>query len=216
MLLEGEFGELEGQQALAVRRIDTNSKRLLSLIDELLTLARVHEGRAETTVGLDLREIARTAYDVVAPSWSQRELDTRIHLPELEVPVTGNRELLERVLVNLLGNAAKFTPDGGAVTLSVAVEGGEAVVTVRDTGIGIPADEQQQLFTRFFRSSLAQRHAIQGSGLGLSIAHAIVEEHGGSMRVESAPDHGTAFHVLLPLTPSRNVHDSTSVVLGDA
>ncbi len=217
MLVEGEFGELEKQQELAVRRIDTNSKRLLSLIDELLTLSRVHERRSGATLSLDLRDVACTAYDVVAPSWAQRELGTRLCLPDSEVPVTGNRELLERVLVNLLGNAAKFTPDGGTVTLTVAREGQEAVVTVRDTGIGIPADEQQHLFTRFFRSSLAQRHAIQGSGLGLSIAHAVVEEHGGVMRVESAPGRGSAFHVVLPLaTTSRNVHDSTSVVIGDA
>ena len=215
MLLEGEFGDLERQQQVAVRRIDTNSKRLLSLIDELLTLGRVHEGQAGATVALDLRDVARTAYDVVAPSWAQRELDAQLRLPDGEVPVTGNRELLERVLVNLLGNAAKFTPDGGEVTLAVVVEGDEAVVTVRDTGIGIPADEQQHLFTRFFRSSLAQRHAIQGSGLGLSIAHAVVEEHGGVMRVESTPGTGSTFLVLLPLAHPRNVQGSTRVVTGD-
>ena len=132
------------------------------------------------------------------------------------MPITGHRELLERVLVNLLGNAAKFTPDGGTLTLAVAVDGDDAVVTVSDTGIGIPLEEQQHLFTRFFRSSLAQRHAIQGSGLGLSIAHAVVAEHGGVMRVDSAPGQGSAFQVVLPLAGSRNVHDSTSVVPGDA
>lgn len=216
MLLEGEFGELGQEQQLAVRRIDTNGKRLLSLIDELLTLSRVHEGRVGVTSRLDLRDVAHTAYNVVAPSWVKRELDTQLCLPDSEVPVTGHRELLERVLVNLLGNAAKFTADGGRVTLAVAVEEEAAVVTVRDTGIGIPADEQQLLFTRFFRSSLAQRHAIQGSGLGLSIAHAIVEEHGGAMRVESSLGRGSAFHVVLPLAISRNVHDSTSVVHGNA
>ena len=212
MLLEGEFGDLERQQHDAVRRIDTNSKRLLSLIDELLTLARVHEGQSGAASLLDLREVARTAYDVVSPSWAQRELDAGICLPELEVPVMGSRELLERVLVNLLGNAAKFTPDGGQVRLAVVVEGEEAVVTVHDTGIGIPLEEQQHLFTRFFRSSLAQRHAIQGSGLGLSIAHAIVTEHGGAMQVVSGPGTGSTFHVRLPLTTSRNVQGSTIVV----
>jgi signal transduction histidine kinase len=153
---------------------------------------------------------------VVSPSWAQRDLDARLCLPDSEVPVTGNRELLERVLVNLLGNAAKFTPDGGTVTLAVAIEGEEAVATVSDTGIGIPADEQQHLFTRFFRSSLAQRHAIQGSGLGLSIAHAIVQEHRGVMQVESIPGAGSAFYVMLPLALPRNVQGSTSVGTGNA
>ncbi len=216
MLLEGEFGGLESRQELAVRRIDTNSKRLLSLIDELLTLARVHERQAGATQPLDLRDIARTSYDVVSPSWAQRNLDARLCLPDHDVTVEGNPELLERVLVNLLGNAAKFTPDGGAVTLALTAEREDAVVTVRDTGIGIPPEEQQHLFTRFFRSSLAQRNAIQGSGLGLSIAHSIVEEHGGTMHVESAPGTGTVFSVVLPLlAPSRNVQGSTTVALGD-
>ena len=216
MLLDGEFGDLGPPQEVAVRRIDTNSKRLLSLVDELLTLARVNERRAGATQELDLRDVASTAYDVVAPSWARGRLDARLCLSDDEVPVTGNRELLERALVNLLGNAAKFTPAGGAVTLAVAVEGDEAVVTVRDTGIGIPVEEQQHLFTRFFRSSLAQRHAIQGSGLGLSIAHVIVEEHGGVLRVDSAPGAGTVVQVVLPLTRSRNVQPSIRVVVADA
>lgn len=216
MLIEGEFGELEKQQEVAVRRIDTNSKRLLSLVDELLTLSRVQEGRAGEMESLDLRDVGRTAYDVVAPSWVQRDLDATICLSDTEVPVEGSRELLERVAVNLLGNAAKFTPDGGTVTLVVEAAAGNAVLTVRDTGIGIPQEEQQHLFTRFFRSSLAQRHAIQGSGLGLSIAEAIVREHGGSLEVNSSPGMGTAFQVRLPLGSPRNVQGSTKVVVGDA
>ncbi len=216
MLVEGEFGELETQQQVALRRIDTNSKRLLSLVDELLMLSQVQQAGAGEMVSLDLRDVGRTAYDVVAPSWAQRDLDARICLPDAEVPVEGSRELLERVAVNLLGNAAKFTPDGGTVTLDVEVVAGEAVLTVSDTGIGIPHEEQQHLFTRFFRSSLAQRHAIQGSGLGLSIAEAIVREHGGSLEVKSSPGVGTAFQARLPLGRPRNVHASTKVVVGDA
>lgn len=216
MLVEGEFGELETQQQVALRRIDTNSKRLLSLVDELLMLSRVSQGGAEEMVSLDLRDVGRTAYDVVAPSWEQRDLDARICLPDAEVLVEGSRELLERVAVNLLGNAAKFTPDGGTVTLDVEEVAGEAVLTVSDTGIGIPHEEQQHLFTRFFRSSLAQRHAIQGSGLGLSIAEAIVREHGGSLEVKSSPGVGTAFQARLPLGRRRNVHGSTKVEVVDA
>ena len=216
MLLEGEFGELGKQQSMAVQRIDSNSKRLLSLIDELLTLSRVNEGQAGATSPLDLCAVARTAYDVVAPSWSHRDLRAELSLPDAPVVVQGNRELLERVLVNLLGNAVKFTPAGGEVSLALRGQDEHAVLTVRDTGIGIPVEEQQHLFTRFFRSSLAQRHAIQGSGLGLSIAHAVVTEHGGRIEVESAPGVGTTVHVLLPLPVTRNIKTSTTVGVGDA
>lgn len=215
MLLEGEFGELTRHQRSALRRIDGNSKRLLTLIDELLILSRIHE-RAETETDLlDLRDVARTAYDVVSPQWAQRNLEVRRELPADQVPFEGNRELLERVLVNLLGNAVKFTPDGGRVALTVAVEGHEAVLAVRDSGIGIPEDEQEKLFTRFFRSSLAQRHAIQGSGLGLSIAQAIVAEHGGRMTVASRPGEETTFRVLLPMAGSRNTPSPLRVEHGE-
>lgn len=109
----------------------------------------------------------------------------------------------------------KFTPDGGTVRVRVDLEGTEALLTVRDTGIGIPLDEQQHLFTRFFRSSLATHHAIQGSGLGLSIARSMVEEHGGEMSVASQPGSGTEFRVRLPLRTHRNVKTSTIVGAGD-
>jgi PAS domain S-box-containing protein len=211
MLLEGEFGELSAAQRTAVSRVDSNSKRLLSLIDELLVLSRVHEGHSGATGELDLREVARAAYDVVAPSWGHRDLDAGIDLPDCPVTVVGNPELLERVVVNLLGNAAKFTPDGGRVRVGVGVDEDEALLSVRDTGIGIPLEEQQHLFTRFFRSSLAQRHAIQGSGLGLSIAHAVVEEHGGRMSVTSRPGEGTELEVRVPLVHAGNVKTSTTV-----
>jgi PAS domain S-box-containing protein len=216
MLLEDEFGELSGHQRNAIRRIDTNSKRLLSLIDELLTLARIQEGQAEVADQVDLREVARTAYDVVAPSWAQRTLTTELSLPDCEVAVTGNRELLERMLVNLVGNAVKFTPDGGEVALRLVADHGDAVLTVSDTGIGIPEEEQQHLFTRFFRSSLAQRSAIQGSGLGLSLARAVAEEHSGTLQVDSVPGEGATFSVRIPLTRERNMQDSTTVALGDS
>ena len=101
--------------------------------------------------------------------------------------------MLERVVINLMGNAVKFTPEGGRVEVALTCDDHTAEIAVSDTGIGIPADEQERLFSRFFRSSLAQQQAIPGSGLGLSIAHAIVEKHGGAMAVESEPGRGTVF-----------------------
>ena len=107
--------------------------------------------------------------------------------------------MLERVVINLADNAVKFTPDGGhvAVALSSSARSG------RPRGRGHrhrhPAHEQERLFNRFFRSSLAQEHAIPGSGLGLSIAHAIVEQHGGTLDVRSEPGKGTTFRVRLPV-----------------
>jgi signal transduction histidine kinase len=113
--------------------------------------------------------------------------------------VRGDRDMLERVVLNLTDNALKFTPDGGRVRVTLTADGERALLEVADTGIGVPAHEQQRLFDRFFRSSLAQHHAIPGSGLGLSIAHKIIEQHGGTLEVDSEAGAGSTFRVCLPL-----------------
>ncbi|MDF1606417.1 ATP-binding protein [Nocardioides sp. YIM 152315] len=200
MLQDGEYGELESAQLAAVRRVASNSSRLLSLIDDLLTLSRLQEGGLGTADRLvDLRKVVAAACAVVAPSLEKRELVLEVDLPDEPVPFLGDRDMLERVVINLVGNAVKFTPEEGRVDVRLRVGSETVDVEVADTGIGIPSHEQDRLFSRFFRSSLAQERAIPGSGLGLSIAHAIVEQHGGSMSVESEPGAGTTFRVRLPI-----------------
>jgi PAS domain S-box-containing protein len=200
MLEDGAYGPLEPAALDAVRRLGANSTRLLSLIDDLLTLSRVQDqGLAVADRLVDLRRIVAAATTVVAPTLERRELDLTVDLPDDPIPFLGDRDMLERVVINLVSNAVKFTPEGGRVDVALWAEGADAVLTVADTGIGIPQQEQERLFSRFFRSSLAQQQAIPGSGLGLSIAYAIVEQHGGSMSVESAPGEGATFHVRLPL-----------------
>lgn len=200
MLEDGVYGDLGAEQLDAVRRLSANSTRLLSLIDDLLTLSRVQEDvlRPADRV-VDLRTIVTAGTAVVTPTLERRALQMSVDLPEEPVPFLGDRDMLERVVINLVGNAVKFTPQGGRVAVALVAEPDAAVIEVADTGIGIPPEEQERLFTRFFRSSLAQQQAIPGSGLGLSIANAIVDKHGGSMSVESEPGLGTTFRVRLPL-----------------
>jgi PAS domain S-box-containing protein len=200
MLEDGAYGQLGEDQLDAVRRVGTNSSRLLSLIDDLLTLSRIQDGGLGMVDRVvDLRKVIAAACAVVAPSLERRDLELDIQVPDEPTPFLGDRDMLERVVINLVGNAVKFTPEGGHIAVRLVVGPEHLVIEVSDTGIGIPRQEQEQLFTRFFRSSLAQEHAIPGSGLGLSIAHAIVEQHGGSMEVESEPGTGTTFRVLLPV-----------------
>jgi signal transduction histidine kinase len=110
----------------------------------------------------------------------------------------GDPVQLERMLVNLLTNAVKFTPDGGRVELQLRTLSENTEIVIKDTGMGIPEDEQSRLFTRFFRSSTATERAIQGTGLGLTIVKAIVALHGGRIAVESADQCGTTVTVSLP------------------
>nr|WP_232523682.1 PAS domain-containing sensor histidine kinase [Nocardioides sp. MAH-18] len=201
MLEDGAYGGLAPEQLDAVHRVATNSTRLLSLIDDLLTLSRIQDGGLGMIARLiDLREVVEDGCAVVAPALERGGVVLDVDLPGEAVPFLGDRDMLERVVINLAGNAVKFTPDGGRVDVSLATEGPDVVLTVADTGIGIPAHEQELLFSRFFRSSLAQERAIPGSGLGLSIALAIVEQHGGRVDLESEPGVGTTFRVRLPAT----------------
>ncbi|MCK5928200.1 ATP-binding protein [uncultured Nocardioides sp.] len=199
MLLDETLGELSPAQRSAVEKVESNSRRLLGLIDDLLTLSRLQEdGLNLAPRVVDLRTVVGDACQVVAPAAETGGLRLRVSVPEEPMPFLGERDMLERALVNLVGNAVKFTPGGGEVEVSLLPREEGSVVVVRDTGIGIPLAEQEHLFTRFFRSSLAQRQAIPGSGLGLSIARAVVHQHGGSLRVESAEGAGTTFYVELP------------------
>jgi signal transduction histidine kinase len=113
--------------------------------------------------------------------------------------VLADEKRLSQVLDNLVSNAVKFTPEGGTVKISVCAAGEDAArLVVADTGIGVPEDEQKQVFSRFFRASTATRRAIPGTGLGLAICHALVEQHGGSIEFSSREGEGTEVAVTLP------------------
>jgi len=115
------------------------------------------------------------------------------------VTVRGDREQLEQVVSNLLDNAVKFSRTGGRVQLRLGTDGDSAVVVCADDGIGIPAVEKDQLGTRFFRASNATAKAVQGTGLGLAIVRRILDQHGGTINIESVEGSGTTAEIRIPL-----------------
>jgi signal transduction histidine kinase len=197
-LLQDETG-LSPHQAHCVDAIARNATRLSSLTDDLLLLSgftsREHQ---MTTVTVDVREVVEQAREVIETLGAGREVTVQFVLPDEELLVTGDTQHLERVVLNLVSNAIKFSDQGGTVTCRLSGTEREVILQVQDTGIGIPLDEQQVLFTKFFRGSAAREHAIEGTGLGLHIVASIVKNHGGDISVESSPGHGTAFSVRLP------------------
>jgi PAS domain S-box-containing protein len=198
MLEDGAGGELSATQRDLVGRVDRNSRRLLLLIEDLLTLSRIEA--AELTmqaVPTDLRTAVSRAHESVTPTLAQRRLAVSVSLPDDAVLHEGDPVQLERMVLNLLTNAVKFTPDGGSVDVELHPHDDGSRLVVRDTGLGIPLAEQDRLFTRFFRSSTATELAIQGTGLGLSIVHAIVTLHGGEIGIASG-EGGTTVTVELP------------------
>lgn len=202
MLEDGAAGQLAPHQRELVERIDRNGRRLLSLIEDLLLNSRIETGRLELEpVRCDLAEVVARAWRSVEMVTRDRHLVCKLAVTPTPLWVEGDPAALERMVGNLLSNAVKFTPDGGRVTLEAGIEqtrAGTVRIVVTDSGIGIPETDHGRVFTRFFRSDAANERAIQGSGLGLSIVRAIVEGHGGSVTVASAPDHGSTFTVTLP------------------
>jgi signal transduction histidine kinase len=145
---------------------------------------------------VDIAAAAREAADSVASRAEQAGIELELAIAETPLVVAAERSRLQTVLGNLLDNAIKFTPEGGSVTLGVQPEGGAAVVTVADTGVGIPADAQSGIFGRFHRARNVS--AYPGNGLGLAIVKAAVERSGGTVSFTSS-EAGTEFRVSLPL-----------------
>ena len=196
LLLDESYGPMSSDQVGVLNRMAHNSDRLLSLIDDLLARSSV-----DTLVGgmaheqLDLRTVVRDAEEIFRPGLFGRELSLDVQTPPHPVCTVGDPRLLERMVTNLVSNAIKFTPDGGRVTVSLDDVAGSWRLSVSDTGIGIPDDEQEMLFQRFYRATTAQDAAIQGSGLGLNIAHTIAELHDATIEVESTVGKGSTFVV---------------------
>jgi len=136
--------------------------------------------------------------DAVRPAAAAKGLAVELVADDI-AEVEADRSRLAQVFDNLLSNAIKFTPEGGFVDIALMAEGGHAKILVSDTGMGISLTDQEQLFTRFFRTAAANEEAIQGTGLGLAIVKAIVEGHDGTITVESEVGMGTTFCVELPL-----------------
>jgi heavy metal sensor kinase len=173
-------------------------ERLTRLIDQLLALAREDAGaRTGGRTEVDLADLVDGVVDTMRPLADAKGV--RLLRGGKDSPrVQGDGGRLRQVFSNLLDNAIKYTPEGGTVEVRVGRRDRSAVVTVRDTGIGIPAEHLPRVFDRFYRVDKARTRAEGGTGLGLSIARSIVAAHGGRIELESAPGRGTACTVTLP------------------
>ena len=150
---------------------------------------------------VDLAEIVAAAAAALQPAAAAKGLALQCDRAGQGLVVSGDPGQLDRLLMNLLSNAVKFTPEGGRIEVGAAAEGGQAVLTVADSGIGIPERDQKELFSRFFRASNAVDRSIPGTGLGLAIVRTIVDNHGGALTVTSQEGKGTTVTARLPLLP---------------
>jgi signal transduction histidine kinase len=205
LVLDDEGGELADEQRQFLSIAGRNTDRLRRLVEDLLLVSEIDAGKLELDVGtLDLRTVAQESLESACPQAEAGGIALELSA-ESSLRLTGDRRRLGQLLDNLVSNALKFTPPGGRVAVRLTQSGGSAVVEVEDTGIGIPADEQEHLFDRFFRARAASENVIQGTGLGLSISQAIAEAHGGTIEFISQENVGTTFRVALPALPAPTV-----------
>ena len=204
LLLDAHADDADATHTDMLRTVQRNGDRLTSLADNLLAVARLESGEFDLDLKpVDLGDVVGRTEAALRPVVSERDLEVCYTIPPEPILTNGDVQYLERVLFNLMSNSLKFTEDGGSIGCTLRREADRAILEICDTGIGIPVEEQQQLFTRFFRSSTARREAIQGTGLGLAIASSIVTRHGGEMDLWSEQGRGTTVRVALPTAASH-------------
>ncbi|NLY50369.1 MAG: PAS domain-containing protein [Firmicutes bacterium] len=198
-LLEGAMMD-QAKAEHFLKIIADETRRLSALIDDLMDLSRLELKRANLNVGpVDLTHLVTETLVGLKPRLDKAGLVLVVDLPEATAQVSGDRDRLRQVLLNLVDNAIKYTPSGGKITVRVIRLTEKARLEVTDTGRGIPTQELARIFERFYRVDKARTRSQGGTGLGLAIVKHIVELHGGHVGAQSEPGKGTTISVTLPL-----------------
>ena len=185
--------------ARSMAGITRESERMSVLVDDLLLLARLDEGRPLEREPVELEDVVGEAVDTARAVEPERPIDASL----TTAAVLGDHDRLRQIVDNLLGNARVHTPAGAPVQVRLSTENGHALIEVEDSGAGIPADEAERVFERFYRADESRSRESGGAGLGLAIVAAVAAAHGGTVVATSEPGEGTTFAVTLPLAHSQ-------------
>ncbi len=201
-MLEGEqFGPLNETQREVASMSARSGYRLLYLVNELLDISKMEGGRMTLQPReVDLRKTSEEAIEQVAVVHSANQSRIAIEYSNDVPPIIADEDLLRRVLINLLGNAIKFTPRDGYITLGIESQDNDILMWVRDTGEGVPAADQERIFEKFGQVESRKAGRKMSTGLGLTFCKLAVEAHGGRIWLESAPGQGSTFFFTLPLS----------------
>jgi len=206
---EGLLGEMTDQQADYLKRIEVRLRSLNQTIGELLTIAKTRDWSREIPdVVVDLTELASYTEQTFREAAARQGLSLEVTVEEGIPDVDSGADLLEQVMENLVSNAIKYTPEGGEVEVHFRQDGPDRVqIRVSDSGIGIPAVEQDKLFHEFFRASNAKKLTAEGTGLGLVLVKKTVERHGGTLELSSEEGQGTTVTIELPIRQDKPPQD---------
>jgi signal transduction histidine kinase len=205
LMTDGAYGELSGKMLGILKRLEANGKHLLGLINDVLDLSKIEAGQLELELSdYCIQDIAQTVRSTLEPLASDKKLAFKVEMGPKLPPGHGDGRRLTQVLINLVGNAIKFT-DAGEVAIKAEANNGSFHVAVRDTGPGISPADQAKLFQEFQQADNAITRKKGGTGLGLAISKRIVEMHGGKIWVESQVGQGSTFAFTLPVIVKRQV-----------
>ncbi|RMH52990.1 MAG: response regulator [Zetaproteobacteria bacterium] len=200
ILLKGMAGPLNDEQRRQLQFIHDSGSRLLRMINDILDVSRIEAGRMTLhPAPCLLQEIVRQAVDTIRPQADARNITIACELPREEIHAVQDGDRLRQVLINLLGNAVKFSGEGGRVEVGMECAGGNVLCHVRDQGIGMDREQLDRIFDPFVRVEEGKHAAVPGSGLGLALCRNFIELMGGTIRAESTPGEGSCFTLRFPL-----------------
>lgn len=202
MLDEGDYGEMSDEQRGVVEQLSQSANEVINLINDMLSVSRINAAKFDLTlVPVDLAEVVSEVVNELRPLAVRKDLELVVDVPTESGSLMLDALRIRQVLLNFVDNAIKYTPQG-KVTVRLEKTEHEVVFTVSDSGIGIPKDEIEHLFAKFYRAKNAQQMVTAGSGLGLFVAKRIIEDHDGTCVVESIEGKGSTFGFKLPV-PER-------------
>ena len=183
--------------------------RLVELIEDIIHLSKLDEGAPVISEPLELKSLIAEESEALAPLAQEKNVTTSVNGDQ--VFLVSSRELLHEVFYNLIENAIKYNVDGGSVTVTTKMEGDRARISVKDTGIGIPEEDQERVFERFYRVDKSRSKETGGTGLGLSIVKHAVLDMGGSVNLFSKKSAGTEIEILLPIMHNTDSEDRGAI-----
>jgi signal transduction histidine kinase len=203
ILMAGKLGGVPDQVKERLGKINTHSDNLVKLINDLLDISRIESGRVEMKMGkCNLSHMIENVHDLLTPQMKEKGVQWSLNIDQAVPEIMLDASQAERIFINLISNAIKFTPEGGTISVSAQLEDGTVTIKVSDTGIGISETDMTRLFNEFYRVDNQINQNVKGTGLGLSLAKKIVEAHKGKMWVTSKLNAGTTFHFTLPVRQS--------------
>ena len=210
ILMAGKLGAVPPAVKERLEKINKHSNSLTQLVNNLLDISRIELGKTQMRLeALDIKECIDTAMDILLPEAQQKNVKLEFRAAKGPRMVLADKNQIERVLINLLSNALKFTPAGGSIDIALQDSGKNLEVGVSDTGIGIEKDNLERIFNEFYRVDNPVNQRVHGAGLGLSLVKRIIEAHGGKIWVKSQVNKGTVFSFTLPKAKSDDKKKSS-------